>query len=129
MITVSLEPAKSQARACSSPFLHSQKGTAEENEIAVVEKQLAHKVKENIDKGQREYYLREKLKAIQSELGTDEDVETESVEWLEKLDKLKLDKKTNEKIRKEIGKFAKMMPNSAESSVIRNYVETILELP
>ena len=53
---------------------------AEENEIAVVEKQLAHKVKENIDKGQREYYLREKLKAIQSELGTDEDVETESVE-------------------------------------------------
>lgn len=102
---------------------------AEENEIAVVEKQLAHKVKENIDKGQREYYLREKLKAIQSELGTDEDVETESVEWLEKLDKLKLDKKTDEKIRKEIGKFAKMMPNSAESSVIRNYVETILELP
>lgn len=102
---------------------------AEENEIAVVEKQLAHKVKENIDKGQREYYLREKLKAIQSELGTDEDVETESVEWLEKLDKLKLDKKTDEKIRKEIGKFAKMMPSSAESSVIRNYVETILELP
>ena len=102
---------------------------AEENEIAVVEKQLAHKVKESIDKGQREYYLREKLKSIQSELGVEADVETESTEWLEKLDKLKLDKKTDEKIRKEIGKFAKMIPSSAESSVIRNYVETILELP
>ena len=101
----------------------------EENEIALVEKELSHKVKESIDKGQREYYLREKLKAIQSELGNDEDVETESGEWLEKLDELKLDKKVDEKIRKEIKRFSTMMSNSAESAVIRNYVETILDLP
>lgn len=101
----------------------------EENEIALVEKELSHKVKESIDKGQREYYLREKLKAIQSELGNDEDVETESGEWLEKLDDLKLDKKVDEKIRKEIKRFSTMMSNSAESAVIRNYVETILDLP
>lgn len=101
----------------------------EENEIALVEKELSHKVKENIDKGQREYYLREKLRAIQSELGNEEDVETESAEWLDKLDSLKLDKKVDEKIRKEIKRFSSMMSNSAESAVIRNYVETILELP
>lgn len=101
----------------------------EENEIAVIEKELSQKVKENIDNGQREYFLREKLKAIQTELGVEEDAGAESAEWLEKLDELKLDEKVDEKIRKEISKFSKMMPSSAESSVIRNYVETILDLP
>ncbi len=102
---------------------------AEENEIAIVEKQLAQKVKENIDTGQKEYYLREKIKAIQSELGTEEDAAAETAEWLEKLDSLKLDEKIDEKVRKEINKYAKMMPSSAESAVVRNYVETILDLP
>lgn len=101
----------------------------EENEIAVIEKELSQKVKENIDNGQREYFLREKLKAIQTELGVEEDAGAESAEWLEKLDALKLDEKVDEKVRKEISKFSKMMPSSAESSVIRNYVETILDLP
>ncbi|MDD5922477.1 MAG: endopeptidase La [Eubacteriales bacterium] len=102
---------------------------SEENEIAVVEKQLAQRVKENIDNGQKEYYLREKIKAIQSELGVDEDTAAETAEWLEKLDELKLDPKVDEKVRKEINKFAKMAPASAEGAVIRNYVETILDLP
>ena len=102
---------------------------AEENEIAVIEKDLSQKVKENIDNGQKEYFLREKMKAIQTELGSEEDAGAEATEWLEKLDELKLDKKVDEKIRKEIDKFSKMMPSSAESSVIRNYVETILDLP
>lgn len=101
----------------------------EENEIAVIEKELSQKVKENIDNGQREYFLREKLKAIQTELGVEEDAGAESAEWLEKLDELELDEKVDEKVRKEISKFSKMMPSSAESSVIRNYVETILDLP
>ena len=102
---------------------------SEENEIAVMEKDLAQKVKENIDTGQREYYLREKIKAIQSELGVEEDVATETAEWLQKLDELKLDEKIDEKIRKEINKYAKMMPSSAESAVSRNYIETLLGLP
>jgi len=102
---------------------------AEENEIAVIEKDLSQKVKENIDNGQKEYFLREKMKAIQNELGTDEDAGEEATEWLEKLDALKLDPKIDEKVRKEIDKFAKMLPSSAESAVIRNYVETILDLP
>ena len=102
---------------------------AEENEIAAIEKDLSQKVKENIDTGQKEYYLREKIKAIQTELGVDEDAGTEAAEWLAKLDELKLDEDIDQKIRKEIHKFSRMMPNSAESAVIRNYVETILDLP
>ena len=102
---------------------------SEENEIAAVEKKLAAKVKENIDNSQKEYYLREKIKAIQSELGVDEDTAAETAEWTEKLDELKLDEKIDTKVRKEIKKYARMVPSSAESSVVRNYVETILELP
>ena len=101
----------------------------EENEIAVIERDLSQKVKENIDNGQKEYFLREKMKAIQTELGDEEDAGAEAEEWLEKLEALKLDEKVDEKVRKEINKFSKMMPSSAESSVIRNYVETILDLP
>ena len=102
---------------------------SEENEIAVVEKNLSDKVKEGMNKSQRDYYLREKVRAIQSELGYDDDPTEETQEMLEKLDKLKLSKKTDEKVRKEIDKFSKMQPSSAESAVIRNYVETILDLP
>ena len=102
---------------------------AEENEIAVVEKNLSDKVKDSMNKSQRDFYLREKVRAIQSELGYEDDPTEETQEMLEKLDKLKLDKKTDEKVRKEINKFAKMQPSSAESGVIRNYVETILDLP
>ena len=102
---------------------------AEENDIAVVEKNLSDKVKEGMNKSQRDYYLREKVRAIQSELGYEDDPTEETQEMLEKLDKLKLAKKTDEKVRKEIDKFSKMQPSSAESAVIRNYVETILDLP
>ena len=102
---------------------------SEENAVAELEREIAQKVKESVDQGQKEYFLREKLKVIQTELGNDEDAETEATEWLKKLDELQLEKKTDEKIRKEISKFEKMMPSSAESSVIRNYVETILDLP
>ncbi len=102
---------------------------AEENEIAVVEKNLSDKVKEGMNKSQRDYYLREKVRAIQSELGYEDDPTEETQEMLEKLDKLKLSKKTDEKVRKEIDKFSRMQPSSAESAVIRNYVETILDLP
>ena len=102
---------------------------AEENSIAELEKELAQQVKENVDNNQKEYFLREKMKAIQTELGTEEDATTEATEWLKKLDELKLDEKIDTKVRKEIKKFERMIPNSAESSVIRNYVETILDLP
>lgn len=102
---------------------------AEENEIAVIEKELSKKVKENIDHNQKEYFLREKMKAIQEELGVNEDAGLEAADWLKELEELHLSEKVEEKIKKEINKFSKMMPSSAEATVIRNYVETILALP
>ena len=102
---------------------------AEENSIAAVEREIAKKVKENVDNNQKEYFLREKIKAIQEELGVAEDAGVEAAEWIEALDKLKLPKKTYEKVKKEISKFSKMAPSSAEATVIRNYVENILALP
>ena len=86
-------------------------------------------MQENVKQNQKEYYLREQLKAIQSELGADEDAADEARKWIEKLDELKLDDKITEKVKKEINKFTKMMPSSAESGVIRNYVDTIVSLP
>lgn len=101
----------------------------EENQILRLEKKLNEEVEENVKQNQKEYYLREQMKVIQNELGFGEDAVSEAKEWLDKLDELKLDPKTDEKVRKEINKFTKMVPSSAESGVIRNYVETILYLP
>ena len=100
-----------------------------ENEILRLERELGEKVQQNVKQNQKEYYLREQLKAIQSELGADEDAADEAQKWLEKLEELKLDDKIADKVKKEINKFTKMMPNSAESGVIRNYVDTIISLP
>ncbi len=101
----------------------------EENNILRLERDLNAKVQESIKNNQKEYFLREQMKAIQEELGNDEDAEAEADKWLKKLEELNLPEKVDEKVKKEIRKFRKMMPSSAESSVIRNYVETILELP
>ena len=101
----------------------------EEIEIGEVEKELAQKVKENVDNNQKEYFLKERMRVIQEELGEDENAQAEADAWLEKLDALNLDEIVDTKIRKEIKRFTRMAPSSAESSVIRTYVETILELP
>ena len=101
----------------------------EENQILGLERDINLKVQESIKNNQKEYFLREQMKAIQTELGVDEDAGEEADKWLEALDQLGLSEKTDEKVRKEIRKFRKMAPSSAESSVIRNYVETILDLP
>lgn len=102
---------------------------AREIEILNIEQDINFKVKSQIDKNQREYYLREQMRAIQDELGMDEDVESEMDDWFKQLKKLKLPEKTNDKIEKEIKRFGKMMPSSAEASVSRTYIETILALP
>ncbi|MBQ1484244.1 MAG: endopeptidase La [Eubacterium sp.] len=102
---------------------------AEESDIAVLEKQITQKVKENVDNNQKEYFLKERMKAIQEELGEEEDAQAEAEQWLAKLEELHLEESIDTKLRKEIKRFGKMPPSSAESAVIRNYVETILELP
>ena len=83
-----------------------------------------------MNKGQREYYLREQLNVIKEELGeNDDDSDDEADGWLKKLDELKLDEKVDEKLRKEISKFRKMNMMSPDANVSRTYIETILELP
>ena len=100
-----------------------------EIEILNIEQDISSKVKSQMNKNQREYYLREQMRAIQEELGMTEEMEDEVADWKEKLKKLKLEKKTHEKVEKEINRFSKMQPASAEASVSRTYIETILELP
>ncbi len=100
-----------------------------EIEILNIEQDISSKVKSQMNKNQREYYLREQMRAIQEELGMTEEMEDEVAGWKEKLKKLKLEKKTHEKVEKEINRFSKMQPSSAEASVSRTYIETILELP
>lgn len=100
-----------------------------ENQILEIEKEISDKVQDAIGKNQREFVLHEQMKTIQKELGVGEDAGQESLKWIKELDALELDKKTDEKIRKEIQRFSKMQPMSAESTVSRTYIETALALP
>lgn len=102
-----------------------------ENQLAVlkIERRIAGKVKERIDKNQKEYYLREQLKVIQDELGEDDGIKAEAKQYEERIKKLKAAKAVKEKLLKETERFRKMQSSSAESSVIRSYLDTVLELP
>ena len=100
-----------------------------EIEIMTIEQDISSKVKTQINQNQREYYLREQLRAIQEELGGTEEVEDEVADFKAKLAELNLDEKTTAKIEKEINRFSKMQASSAEATVSRTYIETILELP
>ncbi len=98
-------------------------------QIVSLENKIAKRVKSNIDKNQREYYLREQMKVISKELGEDADPVKESDEYREKINKLKTIKATKEKLLKEVDRFAKLPQSSAESGVIRSYLDTVLEMP
>lgn len=99
-----------------------------EIEILRIESDLQEKLKEQVDKNQREYYLREQMKVIQNELG-EQDFSDEVDEYREKIRALKLPQELEEKLLKEAGRLEKMQPLSAESGVIRTYLDTCLELP
>ncbi|MBM7562191.1 endopeptidase La [Fusibacter tunisiensis] len=100
-----------------------------EIEILEVEKNINDKVKSQINKSQKEYYLREQIKAIRDELGEEEAQEDEIEDMRAKLKKLKLSKKIEKKVSNEIDRYSRLSPSSAESGVIRSYVNWILELP
>lgn len=99
-----------------------------ESQIIKIKTDLQVKVKERIDKNQKEYILREQMKLIREELGEDNTV-TDADRFLEDLNKLKADKLIKEKIEKEIIRFKSISSNSSESAVIRGYIETLLEMP
>jgi ATP-dependent Lon protease len=102
-----------------------------EGEIGVlqVEKRIRNRVKRQMEKTQREYYLNEQLKAIQKELGEGEDGRDELVELEEKLAKTKLTKEAREKGTAELKKLRSMSPMSAEATVVRNYLDWLLGIP
>ena len=99
-----------------------------EMEILGVEMKIHKKVRLQIDHNQREYYLREQLKVIQSELGYN-DTDGEIDEYFDKISNAHLTEEVEEKLIKELRKLSKMPFNSAESSVIKNYLDLCLELP
>ena len=100
------------------------------NEVQImgIKEDIQRKVKERVDKHQREYILREQLKLIREELGDDTTV-SDAEEFENALKKLKAPKEMNNKLRKEINRFKSAMNSSAENGVIRTYIETLLEMP
>lgn len=102
-----------------------------EGELSVlqVERRIRGRVKRQMEKTQREYYLNEQLKAIQNELGGDDDGSNEIAELTEKIAKTKLSKEAREKAEAELKKLRSMQPMSAEATVIRNYLDVLLGLP
>ncbi|WP_235692137.1 endopeptidase La [Elioraea tepida] len=102
-----------------------------ESEIGVlqVEKRIRNRVKRQMEKTQREYYLNEQLKAIQKELGEGEDGKDEAAEIEEKIRRTKLSKEAREKALAELKKLRTMSPMSAEATVVRNYLDWMLSIP
>ena len=102
-----------------------------EGEISVlqVEKRIRNRVKRQMEKTQREYYLNEQMKAIQKELGEGEDGKDEIAELEEQIAKTKLSKEAKEKAAAEIKKLRAMSPMSAEATVVRNYLDWLLSIP
>lgn len=99
-----------------------------ELEIHQIKRQLEEKVKARIDQHQKEYVLREELKSIREELGED-DIQSDLDGFLEETKKLKAPKEVKAKLEKEIKRLKLIGMNSSESSVIRGYIETLLEMP
>lgn len=100
-----------------------------EIEILEVEKKIRSRVKRQMEKSQKEYYLNEQMQAIQKELGDKDDYQNELMELEEKARKKKMTKEARERVAKEIKKLKMMSPMSAEAAVVRNYIDWVLALP
>ena len=100
---------------------------ARETELAGVEKQVQARIKKQIEKNQKDYYLREQMKAIQTELGDGEAVETDDLR--ERMEKTPLNDEARQKCEKELERLARMAPGTPEVNVSRTYIEWILDLP
>ena len=102
---------------------------ARELEIVELERKINVRVRKQMEKTQKEYYLREQIKAIQRELGDKDDRMAEGEELREKIEKAKLPKEVAEKALKELERLEKMPPMAAEATVVRNYLDWLLALP
>lgn len=100
---------------------------AKENEVAQVRNEIIEKVKQRLEKSQKEHILREQMQIIKEELGDDFDAETDQLE--EKINNLNADDSVKEKLLKELSRYKSAMGNPAEGNIIRTYLETMLDLP
>lgn len=100
-----------------------------EVEVLDIERSIQERVREQLDSTQREYYLREQMKAIASQLGEDEEYHDEPDEYSERILKLELEEETRKKLLTEADRLMKLPPSSQEAFVIRNYLDNVLELP
>ena len=101
----------------------------QECEVLAIEKELDDKVNVQMDKNQRDYYLREQMHIISEELGDAEDTRAEAEKYAQKIQDLHLDAASEEKLLKECERLGKMAGNQAEISVIRSYLDTVIGLP
>ena len=100
-----------------------------ENDILQMEKRIRGRVKKQMEKNQREYYLNEQMKAIQKELGELDEVPNEFEELAQKIAKAGMSKEAREKAEAELNKLKLMSPMSAEATVVRNYIDALLSVP
>ena len=101
----------------------------EEIELLKIEEKINRRVKKQITQIQKEYYLKEQMRAIQKELGEDNELNQEIEEYKTKINKIKMPKEVKEKALKEVERLYRMSPHSAETAIIRTYLDWIVELP
>jgi ATP-dependent Lon protease len=101
----------------------------QENEVLAIENRIKNRVKKQMEKTQREYYLNEQMRAIQKEMGDKEDMKGEIQELERRLRKKKMSAEANAKVKHEVKKLKLMSPMSAEATVSRNYIDWLLALP
>ncbi|MEL7646938.1 MAG: endopeptidase La [Sedimentibacter sp.] len=102
---------------------------AKEIKVLQIENEISELVKKQVSEFQRDYYLKEQLRAIQKELGEDEGAEFEVEEYLKKIEEARMPKEVREKAEKEINRLLKISPSSPDAGVIRTYVDWLLDLP
>jgi len=100
-----------------------------ENDILQMEKRIRGRVKQQMEKNQREYYLNEQMKAIQKELGDLDEVPNELEDMANRIDKAGMTKEAKDKAQAELNKLKLMSPMSAEATVVRNYIDTLINVP
>ena len=102
---------------------------AKEIKVLQIENEISELVKKQVNEFQKDYYLKEQMRAIQKELGEDEGTDYEVDEYLRKIDEAKMPKEVKEKAEKEINKLLKISPSSPDAGVIRTYVDWLIDLP